>query len=456
MTARRILCFSACLIPIWRTCMLAIALSVGCIAPLHALAEPIASKKSEQMSFVFRDTPIGELFEMISRKERVNILLGKTVTGNVTVNLYDLTVRQAIAAIADAGGYTVSVRGNTYLISDAREASPADALINMQVRAMKVEYSDPKLVAEILSKYSSKGGKITLLEQRRTLIVEDTAEGLQRITNVLREVDAQPQQIMIEAKILEITLDSNQNFGIDWSKIFSADGVNKIGTTGLATRTTPGLFFNLINRNVEVYLNALSNKGLVHTLATPKLLTLENQEASTNIGDKLGYRLTTTINNVTTESIQFLETGVILRVTPSVDAAGRIVMKIRPEVSSGSISGGIPSKKTTEVTTQLVAEDGQAILIAGLIKNASGYRRVGVPVLGDLPVVGRVFSSSEQTGGSTETVVLITPRIVGTQTAPAELESVRKIQVAEERLLKMTGELTGVLERMAPPPADKP
>ncbi len=432
------------------------ALGTLLLMPLQGEAEPASARKPEQMSFVFRDTPIAELFEMISRKERVNILLGRGVTGTVSVNLYDLTVRQAIAAIAEAGGYVASVRGSGFLIADPKDATPAEATGNFEVRAMKVEYSDPKLIAEILAKHVTKGGKITVLEQRRMLIVEDTTDGMRRIEALLREIDAQPQQIMIEAKILEITLDNNQNFGIDWSRIFSADGVNKFGTAGFATRNTPGLFFNLINRNIEVYLNALSNKGLVHTLATPKLLTLENQEASTNIGDKLGYRLTTTINNVTTESVQFLETGVILRVIPSVDAAGHILLKIRPEVSSGSISGGIPSKKTTEVSTQLVAEDGQAILIAGLIKNASGYRRIGVPVLGDIPVLGRVFSSSEQTGGSTETIVLITPRIVGMRAGAVEQSSVQKVNGAENHLLKMTGELTTTLEGMAAPRRDEP
>ncbi|MDP9109320.1 MAG: hypothetical protein M3N23_09665 [Pseudomonadota bacterium] len=426
--------------------------TTGACLPAFA-ADHARSKNAEQMSFLFRDTPIAELFEMISRKERVNIVLGHGVNGNVSVNLYDMTVRQAIYAIAEAGGYTAQVRGNGYLILDPKEA-PVGAAFgdDMEMRALTVQYSDPKTVAEILGKHISKGGKITVLEQRKMLIIEETPERLRRIEALLREIDTQPQQIMIEAKILEITLDSDQNFGVDWSKIFSADGVNKIGTTGLATRNTPGLFFNLINRNVELYLNALSNKGLVHTLATPKLLTLENQEASTNIGDKLGYRLTTTINNVTTESIQFLETGVILRVTPSVDAAGRILMKIRPEVSSGIVTGGIPNKKTTEVATQLVAENGQGIIIAGLIKHSSGYRRIGVPVLGDLPVLGRVFSSSEQTAGATETIVLITPHIVGSSNSAAELGSVKKLERAEQSLLKMSGSLTERVEGLAEQP----
>jgi type II secretory pathway component GspD/PulD (secretin) len=364
-------------------------------------------------SLVFRDAPIAELFEMISRRERINILLGKGVTGNVAISLYDVTPRQAIQAIADAGGYQVLERERGFMIvSPAQAAAPVAAHDRqLDVRAFKVQYSEPQLIADILAKHVGLGGKVTALPLRKQVIVEDTPAGLARIDTLLREIDRQPRQIMIEAKILEISLDDNQQFGVDWQKVFSADGINRFGTAGLAQRGN-GFFFNFVNRNVDIYLNALSNKGRVRTLATPKLLTLENQEASTNIGDKLGYRLTTTINNVTSESVEFLDTGVILRVTSAVDANGKIVMRVRPEVSSGTILGGIPSKKTTEVNTQLVAEDGQAILIGGLIKASTGQRRIGVPLLSDVPGIGRLFSNNEETGNSTETIVLITPRIV--------------------------------------------
>jgi type II secretory pathway component GspD/PulD (secretin) len=214
----------------------------------------------------------------------------------------------------------------------------------------------------------------------------------------------------------------------------------------LATPTSPGLFFSVLNKNLELFLNALDTKGRVHTLSTPKLLALENQEASVIIGDRIGYKVTTTINQVTTESVQFLETGVILRVTPSVDAGGRVLMKIHPEVSSGSISAGVPSKKSIEVTTQLLADSGQAILIGGLIKNTSSYKRNGVPVLGDLPGIGRLFSSDEDLSLSTETVVVITPRILETAAQSIDPVQMEKYGEAQARHLKMTEQIESLLK----------
>lgn len=385
-------------------------------------------------SLVFRDAPIAELFEMISRRERINITLGKGVTGNVAISLYDVSARQAIYAIAEAGGYQVLERERGYLIVNPAQAAqgggaalPSASERRLEIKALKVQYSEPQAIAEILAKHVGMGGKVTALPLRRQVIVEDSAAGIARIEALMREIDRQPRQIMIEAKILEITLDDNQQFGVDWQKVFSANGVNRFGTTGLAQRGA-GFVFNFVNDNVDLYLNALSNKGKVRTLATPKLLTLENQEASTNIGDKLGYRLTTTINNVTSETIEFLETGVILRVTSAVDTDGKIVMKVRPEVSSGSVLGGIPSKKTTEVSTQLVAEDGASILIGGLIKASAGQRRTGVPLLGDVPVLGHLFSNDEHSGSMTETVVLITPRIVPTHAAGPDVQTIERVE----------------------------
>ncbi len=432
---------------------LLVALASQAAAQTDAGTPAQAAAPAPTMSFVFRDTPIGELFEMLARRERINIVLGRGVTGNVAVNLYNMTTRQAIFAIAEAGGYGVTVRENGYFINDLKAPPPPAAPTGrMEVRSMRVQYSDPKQIADILARHVSPGGSVTVLEQRKMLVVEDSAEGIVKIAALLREIDAQPRQIMIEAKILEITLDRNENFGIDWNKVFSADGVNRIGTSALAPRGVGGLALNFVSANVELYLNALSAKGRVRTLATPKLLTLENQEAVTNIGDKLGYRLTTTINNVTAESIQFLDTGVILRVTPSVDANGRILMKIRPEVSSGTVSGGVPSKKTTEVVTQLVAADGQSVLIAGLIKHSSTYRRTGVPLLGDVPVLGRLFSGTEDGGISSETIVMITPRIIaqGTDPDPASTYTMEQASAALRAQAAGNGRL---IDALAPAPA---
>ena len=374
----------------------------------------------EAVTLNFRESSIQEVFDVLSRKDKVNIILGKGVTGLVSVNLYNITVREAIYRVAEAAGYAVEYRNGDYFIVDRKEAGLEHPGGLMKLRTFKVQYSDPKQVAEILTKYLSRYGKITPLLERRMIVIEDTPEFVERAGKLLEELDVEPKQVLIEAKVLEVTLDDGEAFGVDWSKVFgSPDGAHgRYGTNALATGSVAGgpkmagLFFSMTNRNLELFLEARATRNRVRTLSTPKLLALENQEAKAVIGNSTGYKVTTTINQVTTESIQFLESGVILKVIPSVDQQGRVLLKVHPEVSSTTLNAGIPDKKSTEVTTQLLCEDGQSIFIGGLIKSVSNRDKTGIPVLGDIPGIGLLFSTTTESVTNTETVVIITPRIV--------------------------------------------
>ena len=367
----------------------------------------------DKISLTFHEVEIAEAMEMLAVKERVNIVLAKGVQGTISVNLYNVSLRHAILSIADAAGYAVEYRNKTYFILKREESGKYAQSGLTELRTFKVEYSDASVVEQILENYLSEYGNITNLPERKLLVVEDLPSFIHRIENILAEIDLEPKQIFIEAKILEISLRDSESFGLDWAKLFSSDGGSgAIGTRGLSNPLSPGLFFDLVTPNVEVALDTLFTRGRLQTLSTPKLLALEDQEAEVIIGDRLGFRVTTTIDQVTSETIEFLESGVILRVLPSVDGQGRIMLSIHPEVSTGRVEDGIPNQVTTEVTTQMLVEDGQTVFIGGLIRRSLDQNREGVPVLGDIPIVGRVFSNKSSTSTNTETVVMITPRIV--------------------------------------------
>ena len=397
-----------------------------------AILTPISVFAEDPITLSFRDTPIEEVFEMLSRQARVNVLLGKGVEGSVSVNLYEVTVDEAIRAVAASSGYAVEHRGRTYMIVAREEVGQEVAGAHTQIRAFKAQYTDPEVVAELLEKHLSRFGQITTIPERNLLVAEDLPDFLDRLETMLAEIDVEPRQILIEAKILEITLDSDQIYGIDWSVPFRlSTGLGSLGAQGLALPGLAGFFAEVVTPDFEVFLNALSRKGRVRTLSTPKLLVLENQEAEVVIGDRTGFRVTTTINQVTTESVEFIESGVILKVRAAIDRSGRVLLGIHPEVSNATVTDGIPSLTTTEVTTQMLAEDGEKIFIGGLIRNTASEIRTGVPVLSDLPLIGGLFSRSEEISVNTETIVLITPHIVSTiRAAVAEVNN-QKIEKAE-------------------------
>ncbi|MBL3591859.1 MAG: type II and III secretion system protein, partial [gamma proteobacterium endosymbiont of Lamellibrachia anaximandri] len=136
-------------------------------------------------------------------------------------------------------------------------------------------------------------------------------------------------------------------------------------------------------------------------------------------------------------AIEFLETGIILKVTPSVDQQGRILLDIHPEVSDGSVSDdGIPSKTTTQLSTRMLVPDGQTVFLGGLIKRNTNETREGVPILGDLPIVGSAFSNRAKSLTSTEVVVLITPQIVDFRQDEWVDETIERTSRHEEMLNK--------------------
>ncbi|MFK7915071.1 MAG: type II secretion system protein GspD [Pseudomonadales bacterium] len=378
-------------------------------------------ENSELLTLNLRDVEIAEVMEMLSRKHRLNILLGSGVAGSLSLNLYDVGLTEAINAIANAAGFAVDRRGSTYFVVQHSEVGKYGYSTVTDVKSFQIHYADPSSVATLLQPYLSSYGTLTAIPERKLIIVEDEPGTVRRLEALIKEVDQQPQQILIEAKILEVTLNDEESYGVDWAKLFQSDGGSgQVGVQGLAgtgNSGSTGLFFDLTTPNVEVTLTALEQQGRVQTLSTPTLLALENQEASVIIGDRRGYQVTTTINQVTTESIEFLESGVILRVSPSIDTNGRVMMNIHPEVSTGNVDNfGIPSQTTTEVTTSLLVPDGETVFIGGLMKHSAVQNRNSVPVLGRVPLVKHLFSSQENTNVNTETVVLITPRIINSFT----------------------------------------
>jgi type II secretory pathway component GspD/PulD (secretin) len=388
---------------------------------------------AETISLSLQDVDIGEAMQLLSKEQRLNIFVTEGVSGDVSVNLYDMETIEAINLIAESAGFVVEKRNNSFFIIKREDAGKFHQTRMTEVRSLKVQYAALSEIEEILEEHLSSFGSIKSLQESNMLVVQDLPPFLDSIEILLAEVDREPKQILIEAKILEISLIDNQSFGINWSKIFnSADPSGSIGTQGLASSTS-GLFAEYNNSNIDLVLNALKERGRLRTISTPKLLAMEGREASTQVGTRIGFKVTTTTNQVTTESIEFLETGIILKVTPSVDRSGRIMLVIQPEVSAGTVSDdGIPSKSTTEVSTRMLVPNGKTVFMGGLIRHSVSNSREGVPGLGDLPLIGGLFANDSKNINSSEIVVLITPRIVNYNDEIPESNSLQQVQTINE------------------------
>lgn len=420
-----------------------------CVTVLSVTLSAPAEEVEHRISMTMKDADLADVMDMISREQRVNVFVSTDNDETVSFSLYDMTLPDAIRSIANAAGLAVEYYDGNYYIVERAEAGKyaPDALT--RVKTFELQYNNVSEMQTLLEPYLSEYGEITVFNDRNVFLVEDTPEFLRRITKLVKEIDQPPTQILIEAKILEITLTDDDSYGLDWIKFFDSDGGGgDFGTQALADPQSPGFFFDYATPNIAATLSALTSQGRVRTLSTPKLLALENKESSVIIGDRRGYSVTTTINQVTTESVEFLESGVILRVTPSVDDDGQVMMDIHPEVSTGVIDpvSGIPSQTTTEVTTRMIVPDGETIFVGGLIKHRVEESKRGVPIIGRVPVIGRLFSNRQMAISNTETVVLITPRVVTNKTPRVDEGVTDEIDKFEQDQSEQTDELDSEMD----------
>jgi general secretion pathway protein D len=300
------------------------------------------------------------------------------------------------------------------------------------------------------------GTTITADETNNAIVVFASPRDYALMEDALRRLDVLPLQVMIDAIVSEVTLNNELQFGIQW--YFQTRGstaqFNNGATpatqaaTGL-TQVLPGFSYLYSNANTTVTLNALRAITDVHVLSAPKLMVLNNHTASIQVGDQVPISTSSSQGTAIAgapviNSIEYQQTGVILKVTPRVNASGLVLLDISQEVSgvstppgatSAANAGTAPTPTITErkITTSVAVEDGETIALGGLIQNQVTKTKNVIPLLGDLPIIGHLFGSTDNTTKRTELVVLLTPRVVRTRVdADAITRELReKIQMAE-------------------------
>jgi type II secretory pathway component GspD/PulD (secretin) len=362
-----------------------------------------------------RDTDIRDLLQLFSRSRKLNIVTSDDVEGRISIELHDVPFHEALRAVVGMAGFQVIRRGEIYFIGSPPAGDDAVSVLR-DVRTYRLDYALTNEIAPVLEPMLSSVGKITAYPPLRTLIVEDLPDVLLRMDRVLDDLDGPPRQVLIEAKILEINLTNDVSYGIDWSLIFSSGSSSgTIDVTGFAAPATPlgeGLFVGYTSGDFNARIEALEGVTGLQTLASPRLLAIDGIPAEIIVGDQLGFSVVTTVNQTVIQSVQFLDTGAQLRITPTITADGFILMTIHPELSDGKVDQGVPSKTTAQVTTDALVRDGQTLFVGGLIRERDEEIRRGIPGLMRIPILGRLFGKTSKTTRRSELVTLITPHIM--------------------------------------------
>ncbi|MEQ6308738.1 type II secretion system secretin GspD [Delftia acidovorans] len=269
-------------------------------------------------------------------------------------------------------------------------------------------------------------------ELNNSVLVWGTPAEFERIEVTLKKLDLPPTQVLIEASIVEVTLNDGLQFGLQWSFNGGLHNSNADGTGTLRTADSTtsdlgealGMGFNYTVRSsasrVRATLNALSTKTNVKVVASPSLMVLDNHTAAIAVGTQQPYRsgetsTSATVGTTTTNSYQYKDTGVNLQVTPSVNAGNLVTMTVNQQVIDVGSEDKI-TKQTAflqrQLSSRVSVRSGESIVMGGLIQETNTNSRNGVPFLHDLPVVGNLFGSTSNSGRRTELLVIITPRVV--------------------------------------------
>jgi type IV pilus assembly protein PilQ len=399
------------------------------------IPKDIVVKEDEGLiSLMVRDAPLRQVVALIAETQNLNIVFASPADVPVTASFDRVPWEQALEALLSISGHTGTINDGIIFITNIEAAdfvSPDAGGRTVQV--FDLDFASAVDVEQTVTGLLSPAGKCWIIESssednRRTremVAVVDYPANLMRISEYVCQVDQPPRQVLIEANILEVELTDDCRSGIDFSTLANFHGNNNIRfgflSAGVANppanfNTAAGAsttFMTVDGPDLLGLVDLLKTTLDAKTLASPKVLAVSGQKANIQIGSQLGFRVTTTTQTGTFESIQFIDVGTVLTVTPRISRDGRVLMRVKPKVSTGQVDAGtgLPSEETTEVESDVLLNDGQGMVIGGLIKEEDSITSAKIPWVGDLPYVGILFQKRTVTKKRSEIIVTLIPHV---------------------------------------------
>jgi len=372
------------------------------------------------------------VLQILTEKSGLNIVTGPSVEARtISLRIVDVPVEEALDLVVKAVGLGYEKIGNSIVI-ETPEVLGKDA--NLSSLVIQLDYADAWEVQDMLRDLYPHV-QVDLGGNRLVIRASPKVRG--EILNIIDGIDKPSQQVMLQAKLTEVSVDALFKLGIDWDKINS---ITTIVTEGKPAPVEPDAFpeempFEIMDHNdfvdkahtihrqlkaFEVVLDLLINEGEAQILADTKLATMNNREATIHIGDIIPYVVTTYAAGAggVTEMAQVEKekVGIKLKITPHVNDDGFIITKIESEVSSivgfRGPNDEIPWVKTRLASTTVRVRDKETILIAGLLNEDETLEISKLPLLGHIPVLGKLFQHTVESKRKTDLIVEITPQVI--------------------------------------------
>ncbi len=400
----------------------------------------ILNDSEKRYTLNFKTQPISDVIRALSNQAGLNVILPDNMPENISVSLNNVTLKNAIDSILLSRGYNYILEGNILRIYK-EELKPK---IIMEV--INLQYANANNIASALTKMFSTAS-IQADAQTNSLIIKDEETVVAEIKKIIQKLDVRAKQVMIEAKIVNATENFSRDLGIQWGGFFSNSsqsnkvfGISQTGTTTTTTfgdsspgsnfivnaplQTTPignlGIIIGSLHKNLrlDLALQLAEQKGQAKVISSPKILTLDNKRATIRSGATLRIRsipLGTSVTTGVTATVETINTGIELGVTPQITGDDNITLTVDVGQSEPNFDRkveNIPEIQDQRASTSILLKDGETVVIGGLYKVSEGESVTGIPFLSDIPIIGWLFKSKSKEKRNEELMIFLTPRII--------------------------------------------
>lgn len=439
------------------------------IKPLEVTASGEAANQfayvGEKLSLNFQDIEIRAVLQLIADFTEMNLVASDTVAGSITLRLQNVPWDQALDIVLKAKGLDQRLQGNVLLVAPIAEIAERERLeveanrqleelAPLETEYMRIRYADAVELFDLLGAGGGEGEESNSLTSSRgtsivdartnTIVLTDTAEKIAGFKDLVEQLDIPIRQVLIEARIVIANSDFRRELGVRWGGTgvnFSdtGDSVIQFGPSsndvngdaidifngssnladdsllvdlGVAAATSSFAVSYLTDSSyVDLELSALENEGFGEVISQPKVLTGDKQTALIRSGSEIAFQEASSSGATTTS---FKEAVLELEVTPQITPDDRVILdlSIKQDAIGDLIFGGEPTIDVTELTTQVLVDNGETLVLGGIFQMTSNDTEEKVPFLSDIPFIGRAFKNTVTAQEKQEILIFITPKIL--------------------------------------------
>jgi type IV pilus secretin PilQ/predicted competence protein len=379
------------------------------------------------------DAYLPSVLKILAEKGNLNIITGPGVTGGrISIHMKDVPIEQAVNLVVRAAGLAYERIGRSILVADLRTLKEETGLSSYVV---DLQYAD---AADVQAALVNLSAKISVDTGGNRLIVVTSPRVIAEIQEIVAVMDVPAKQVMLEARIVEVSTNDLKELGIDWDLLnrqtfIVVQGAPAPAPVGQFPSELPFVSGNALRNSInqttvqakafEAAIDLLIREGSARVLAQPKIATLNGRTATMLIGQRIPYTISSTVfaggGAAPTQRIEKEEVGIKLDITPLINADGYITTTIKPEVSTVTgftgENGDLPIVATRQASTTVRLKDGNSVIIGGLLSEDKTTVVTKLPILGSIPLIGLLFQHQSIQTRKTDLVIEVTPRILPEQ-----------------------------------------